>query len=111
MLSVGRADGGHLSQVSGGTPTDAHLLVREMPFDADSESPGGSEGVRAILENRPQLVMLGASLILRPESLLKELIAAAHEVGAFVVYDASHVIGLIAGGRFPNPLSLGADLL
>jgi glycine hydroxymethyltransferase len=32
-------------------------------------------------------------------------------VGAFVAYDASHVLGLIAGGVFQDPLKEGADFI
>ena len=37
--------------------------------------------------------------------------AACDEVGALLVYDASHVAGLIAGGRFQRPLDEGAHLV
>ena len=48
--------------------------------------------------------------MLRPHRL--SLIAAmAHEHGSTVLYDASHVAGLIAGGRFQKPLDDGADIL
>ncbi|HHO57423.1 MAG TPA: aminotransferase class I/II-fold pyridoxal phosphate-dependent enzyme, partial [Thermoplasmatales archaeon] len=42
---------------------------------------------------------------------LKELADVAHEVGAKVVYDAAHVLGLIAGGKFQQPLKEGADVM
>ena len=34
---------------------------------------------------------------------LEELSDAAHEVGASVMYDAAHVLGLVAGGVFQDP--------
>jgi glycine hydroxymethyltransferase len=42
---------------------------------------------------------------------MKELAAAAHEVGSTVVYDGAHVLGLIGGGQFQDPLREGADVL
>ena len=36
---------------------------------------------------------------------------AAKEVGASVMYDGAHVLGLIAGGQFQDPLREGADLM
>ena len=30
---------------------------------------------------------------------------------SFLIYDAAHVMGLIAGGRFQQPLAEGADVL
>ena len=43
--------------------------------------------------------------------LLKEIASAAHEVGAKVMYDGAHVLGLIAGGQFQDPLREGADVM
>ena len=42
---------------------------------------------------------------------LQELANAAHEVGATVMYDGAHVLGLIAGGVFQDPLREGADVM
>jgi glycine hydroxymethyltransferase len=42
---------------------------------------------------------------------LKPIAEAAHEVGAYVVYDAAHVLGLIGGKRFQDPLREGADVM
>ena len=36
---------------------------------------------------------------------------SAHEVGATVMYDGAHVLGLIAGGVFQDPLREGADVM
>jgi len=36
---------------------------------------------------------------------------AAKEVGAAVMYDGAHVLGLIAGGQFQDPLREGADVM
>ncbi|MDA8194259.1 MAG: beta-eliminating lyase-related protein [Thermaerobacter sp.] len=59
---------------------------------------------------RPSLIILGTSLPLLPVD-----IGRAHElaqvVGARVMYDAAHVAGLVAVGRFQRPLVEGADLL
>jgi glycine hydroxymethyltransferase len=42
---------------------------------------------------------------------MSEVAAAAHEEGAHVMYDGAHVLGLIAGGEFQDPLREGADVL
>ncbi len=54
--------------------------------------------------------MLGQSFFLFPYPL-REIAEAAHAVDALVFYDASHVLGLIAGGEFQDPLREGADVL
>ncbi|MDW7978620.1 MAG: serine hydroxymethyltransferase [Candidatus Caldarchaeum sp.] len=59
---------------------------------------------------RPRFFMLGASVFLFPHPV-KEIRALADEYGAHVVYDGAHVAGLIAGGRFQDPLREGADCM
>jgi glycine hydroxymethyltransferase len=69
------------------------------------------EGLTATLRTeRPQAVILGQSFILFPYPL-REVAEAAHAVDALVIYDGSHVMGLIAGGQFQDPLTEGADVL
>ncbi len=59
---------------------------------------------------RPGIVTFGGSLFLFPHPL-KELSEVAREVDAYVVYDAAHVLGLIAGGQFQDPMGEGADFV
>ena len=59
---------------------------------------------------KPGIVTFGGSLFLFPHPI-KELKEVCDEVGAYVAYDASHVLGLIAGGEFQDPLREGADFI
>ncbi|MCW3999962.1 MAG: serine hydroxymethyltransferase [Candidatus Bathyarchaeota archaeon] len=59
---------------------------------------------------KPGIVTFGGSLFLFPHPI-KELRAVCDEVGAYVAYDAAHVLGLIAGGQFQDPLREGADFI
>ena len=59
---------------------------------------------------KPGIVTFGGSLFLFPHPL-RELREVCEEVGAFVAYDASHVLGMIAGGVFQDPLREGADFI
>ena len=77
--------------------------LNEFNIDADKSA----EVIRAA---KPGIVTFGGSLFLFPHPL-KELRAVAEEVGAFVAYDASHVLGLIAGGVFQDPFKEGADFI
>ncbi|MHA1604442.1 MAG: hypothetical protein ACTSWF_07315 [Candidatus Freyarchaeota archaeon] len=61
-------------------------------------------------EKKPELVILGASFIPMPYPVA-EVSEAAQRVGALLAYDASHVLGLIAGKRFQRPLAEGADIM
>ncbi len=70
--------------------------------------PDRSAGI--IRAAKPGIVTFGGSLFLFPHPV-KELRTVADEVGAFIVYDAAHVFGLIAGGMFQDPLREGADFI
>jgi glycine hydroxymethyltransferase len=77
--------------------------INEMNIDPDRS--------RVIIEAaKPGIVTLGGSLFLFPPPL-KELREVSREVGAYIVYDAAHVLGLIAGDLFQDPLEEGADFI
>ncbi|MEM1675945.1 MAG: aminotransferase class I/II-fold pyridoxal phosphate-dependent enzyme, partial [Desulfurococcaceae archaeon] len=69
------------------------------------------DGARKVIENtKPKIVTLGFSLYLFPNPT-KEISEIAHSVGAKVVHDVAHVLGLITGKQWRNPLEEGADLI
>src|SRR5260370_40422989 len=59
---------------------------------------------------QPKLITLAGSLCLFPYAV-REARQIADEVGAYVLYDAAHMGGIIAGGRFQQPLAEGAHLM
>jgi glycine hydroxymethyltransferase len=77
--------------------------INEFNIDPDKSA----DIIRAA---KPGIVTFGGSLFLFPHPI-KELKSVCEEVGAFVAYDASHVLGLIAGGVFQDPLREGADFI
>ncbi|MFB3890330.1 MAG: serine hydroxymethyltransferase, partial [Candidatus Bathyarchaeia archaeon] len=77
--------------------------IDELNIDAD-------QSAHIIRAAKPGIVTFGGSLFLFPHPV-KELKAVCEEVGAYVAYDASHVLGLVAGGVFQDPLREGADFI
>jgi glycine hydroxymethyltransferase len=59
---------------------------------------------------RPGIVTFGGSVFPFPHPV-KELAKNAKETGAYIVYDAAHVLGLIAGGEFQDPFGEGVDFI
>ncbi len=59
---------------------------------------------------RPGIVTFGGSVFQFPHPI-KELAKVAKEAGSYVVYDAAHVLGLIAGGEFQDPFGEGVDFI
>jgi glycine hydroxymethyltransferase len=67
------------------------------------------EETRALLSSeRPEMTVFGSSYIPFPYSI-KESLPADYQ--GFRMYDGSHVMGLIAGGRFQDPLREGCSIL
>lgn len=56
---------------------------------------------------KPRMVILGKSLFLFPEPVT-ELAEVCREMKIPILYDGAHVLGLIAGGQFQDPLREGA---
>ena len=65
-----------------------------------------------IKEHRPRVVNIGSGIFLFPQPT-SELKQAMIEVNpdSYLVYDAAHVLGLIAGGQFQSPLEEGTDVI
>lgn len=118
MVALAIPHGGHISHGKekwGGTAGVVRGLdVERYEFDEENfeiDVDGTAKRLRKIESEagkRPRLFMLGASVFLFPHPV-KEIRQLADEYGAYVVYDAAHVAGLIAGGRFQDPLREGAD--
>jgi glycine hydroxymethyltransferase len=88
----------------------AGIEILPLPFDFDRLNVCTEKACEQIRKVRPKLVLLGASEFLYPHPV-RELAQAAHEVGAVLAYDGSHVMGLIAGSQFQDPITEGADVL
>lgn len=81
-----------------------------LPPSREYFVPDVDEGVRVIEREKPSLVVLGGSMMLFPHPV-REFSEAVHRHGGVLAYDASHVLGLIAGGVFQDPLREGADVV
>jgi glycine hydroxymethyltransferase len=65
---------------------------------------------KKVTELKPKLIICGRSKPLFFESL-KEVRKIADKVGAYLAYDGAHIMGLVAGKAYPNPLKNGAHVL
>ncbi len=102
--------GAHVSHTKFGTLGGLCIEHIEMPYDAENMNVDVDKAVKLIEQVKPSLVVLGGSVYLFPHPV-KEIADAAHSVGAKLMYDAAHVLGLIVGKRWRNPLDHGADFL
>ena len=119
MVAPSIPAGGHIShgkKEHSGTAGLVHGLEIEFyPFDAEEMTIDVDKTKQKINElekaNRlPKMAMFGGSLFLFPHPV-KELSDFLKSYKIHINYDAAHVAGLIAGGKFQDPLREGADTL
>lgn len=110
IVSLKVSHGGHISHARFSTAGLRGLKVEYHAFDPATMTIDADASAKKIREVRPRVVVLGGSLLLFPHPV-KEMRAVADEVGAKVLFDGAHVMGLIAGGKFQDPLREGADVL
>tara|TARA_B100001996_G_scaffold377453_1_gene360096 strand:- start:739 stop:2052 length:1314 start_codon:yes stop_codon:yes gene_type:complete len=110
ITAVSTADGGHISHARMGAVGLRDLNLSTYPWDEERMEPDIDASADLIREVKPKIALFGQSVFLFPTPL-RELADAAHEVGSTVMYDGAHVLGLIAGGCFQDPLREGADVM
>ncbi len=110
ILCVSPTDGGYPGIWEQGIPQYLKLKTITFPFSKKAMNIRVDEAADLILREKPRVIIFGASLILFPQPV-REIAQVAHEVDAHVGYDGSHVLGLIAGEEFQNPLKEGASVL
>ena len=110
ITAVSTADGGHISHARMGAVGLRDLNLSTYPWDEERMEPDVDASAKLIREIKPKVALFGQSVFLFPTPL-EELSDAAKEVGSTVMYDGAHVLGLIAGGCFQDPLHEGADIM
>jgi len=101
---------GHVTHHAEGAAGLYGLEVQAVPFDGEQMAIDLSELRKQARELKPKLIVVAGSLCLFPYDVAG-VRAIADEVGAYVLYDAAHMSGLIAGGAFQQPLAEGAHLM
>jgi glycine hydroxymethyltransferase len=102
--------GGHISHHRAGSVGKFTRNVISFPLLEDGFHIDIEKTKDLIRITRPKMLIFGKSLFLFPEPV-SELLDICNEYDILVVYDAAHVLGLIAGGRFQDPLGDGAFIV
>lgn len=102
--------GSHVSHTKFGTLGALGMVQIYMPYDEYNMNVDVDKALKLIETEKPSFIVLGGSVYLFPHPV-RELSQAAASNGIKLVYDAAHVLGLIIGKRWPNPLSLGANAM
>ena len=102
--------GGHISHHKNGSVGKYTSNIINFPLTDDGYHIDVNETIK-ILETVPvKIMVMGKSLYLFPDPV-KELAPICKELGIPLIYDAAHVLGLIAGKRFHDPLREGAHIV
>ncbi len=110
IMTLSVKDGGHITMNRVGLAGRIGLNVVNFPFDSEEFNIDVDKAEKLIREVNPKLVFFGGSVFLFPHPV-RELRDVAKEVGAIIAYDASHVLGLIAGKEFQRPFEEGVEVV
>jgi glycine hydroxymethyltransferase len=110
VLVNSTAAGGHISHHRVGSVGKYTRNILDFPLTEDGYHIDVDKTIELIRTVHPKVLILGKSLFLFPEPLA-ELATEAKKLGVLIIYDAAHVLGLIAGKRFQDPLGEGADVI
>ncbi|TQD27025.1 serine hydroxymethyltransferase [Methanolobus vulcani] len=103
IMSMDLSHGGHLSH---GSPVNfAGQLYNIVPYGVDKETESLDYDALMTMakENKPQMIVCGASAYSRTLDF-KAFRDIADEVGAYLLADIAHIAGLVAAGAHPSPV-------
>jgi glycine hydroxymethyltransferase len=108
VLAMSLPHGGHLTHgtkvsFSGKWFNAVHYGVRRQDASSHSEDIDYDQALDLAREHRPKMIIAGGSAIPRliDFAAFREI---ADEVGAILMVDAAHFIGLVAGKAIPSPV-------
>jgi glycine hydroxymethyltransferase len=110
LMCVSPDDGGYPGLWADGLAGLLGLRAVPLPFLKENMNVDVGKAEETIRRFKPKILIFGASLITFPHPV-RELARIARENGACVGFDGSHVLGLIAGKHFQDPLREGAHAL
>jgi glycine hydroxymethyltransferase len=99
--------GGHISHHKYGSIGKYTKNILNFPLTEDGYHIDVDKTCELAKALEPKVMVLGKSLFLFPEPV-KELSEICSKKGIILIYDAAHVLGLIAGRQFQDPLGEGA---
>ncbi len=103
VLGMNLSHGGHLSHGSPVNISGKYFNIVPYGVTEDTNTIDYEEVRRLALENKPKLILAGASAYPRKIDFAK-FAEIAKEVGAYFMVDMAHIAGLVAAGLHPNPV-------
>lgn len=103
VMGMSLSNGGHLTHGSPVNMSGAYFNFVPYGVSSETEMIDYNEVLRLAKENRPKLIVAGASAYPRVIDF-KTLRGIADEVGAMLMVDMAHIAGLVAAGEHPSPV-------
>ncbi len=103
ILGMSLDQGGHLTHGSPVNFSGRFYNFVSYGLDPETETIDYDELERIAQEQRPKLIVGGASAYPRIIDF-ERMAAIAHEVGAYFMVDMAHIAGLVATGAHPSPV-------
>ncbi|NLY44273.1 MAG: serine hydroxymethyltransferase [Clostridiaceae bacterium] len=103
ILGMNLAHGGHLTHGSPVNISGSYFKIIPYGVDEKTQTIDYDELRRLALENRPKMIVAGASAYPRIIDFAK-FREIADEVGAYLMVDMAHIAGLVAAGLHPSPV-------
>ncbi len=103
VLSMSLDNGGHLSHGSPVNISGKYFNIVPYKVSLETQTIDYEEVRRLALENKPKLILAGASAYPRIIDF-KKFREIADEVGAYLMVDMAHIAGLVATGLHPSPV-------
>jgi glycine hydroxymethyltransferase len=103
ILGMNLSHGGHLSHGSPANFSGKFYKIVPYGVNRDTETIDYEELAKIARENKPKMIVVGASAYPRTIDFNK-FRAVADEVGAVIMADIAHIAGLVAAGLHPSPI-------
>ncbi len=104
------ATGGHISHQKLGALGRYTRNYRHFPMLPDGYRIDAAKLRDEIAKDPPAAILFGRTLFLHPEPI-RDVVDVCREKKVRLLFDGAHVLGLIAGRQFQDPLGEGVDAL
>ena len=109
ILGMGLSSGGHLTHGYKINFSGKNYVGIEYGLNPETEMLDYDEIRRLAIQEKPQIIVAGASAYSRVIDF-KKFREIADEVGAYLMVDMAHIAGLVSAGEHPNPMEY-ADIV
>jgi glycine hydroxymethyltransferase len=110
VYAIGPKGGGYPGYQEEYIPDMLSLRMENIPYLPEQQEIDYDAMAAAASRKKPDLIVLGQSAFVKPYDLSR-ISEIAEESGSRILYDGSHVMGLLAGGKFQPDAAKKTDIL